>query len=142
MRNVAAKMAVVPLPKKTGGGTSLAPRERHYLVEMSYKVKLTVVFGQPPAQRTRNNYGVKDHLSPGKFRLRLGAPQLDPDFERQEGVPSTQEAPHRRQALQVGTGSIVPLVQHRQGQELQEVQLVDSKIQNVNSLTYRSVSKN
>ena len=36
------------------------------------------------------------------FRLRLGAPQLDPDFERQEGVPSTQEAPHRRQALQRG----------------------------------------
>ena len=54
MRNVAALMAVIPLPKRTGGGTSLAPRERHYLVEMSYKVKLTVVFGQLPAPRTRN----------------------------------------------------------------------------------------
>jgi len=71
-RNVAAKMAVVPL-QGSGGGTSLAPWE-----DYCQQGETDSCFGQPPAPRTRNKYGVI-HQPQSRYQLQ---PYFDLDLER------------------------------------------------------------
>ena len=69
MRNVAALMAVIPLPKSTVGGTCQAPREGIKLG--CQKVKLTDAQFRTAAcpKNTQQPYGVKAPLQPGLEEL-------------------------------------------------------------------------
>ena len=115
MRNVAALMAVIPLPKSTVGGTCQAPREGIKLG--CQKVKLTDAQFRTAAcpKNTQQPYGVKDPFQPGleeleahmdppqsryplqyqggdrslSFQQRLGAPHQSPslNFRQRLGTP-------------------------------------------------------